>query len=119
MPVSDSYREYVVDQLRSFGDAAARKMFGGIGLFRDGLMFGLIADDVFYLKVDDSNRGDYEREGMGPFRPWEKSIVMSYYQVPEEVLEDPETLKIWAKISFAIAQRKAAGKAKKGNRKKS
>lgn len=117
MTVSDSYRDYVLDQLRSSGDTVARKMFGGIGLFRNGLMFGLIADDVLYFKVDGTNRDDYQRAGMEPFRPFEKSITMSYYQVPLEVVEDPETLKVWAEESFAIAQRKAAGKAQTGTKK--
>jgi DNA transformation protein len=117
VPVSDGYLEYVIDQLGAFGDTTPRRMFGGVGLFRDGLMFGLIAGDVFYLKVDDTNRGDYEGAGMEPFRPWEKSIVMSYYQVPEEVLEDLETLRTWAERSFAVARRKAAEKGQKRKKK--
>jgi DNA transformation protein len=117
VPVSDSYLQYVIDQLGAFGETATRKMFGGVGLFRDGLMFGLIADDVLYLKVNDANRGDYVEAGMEPFRPWEKSIVMSYYQVPEEVLEDLEALGTWAKKAFAVARRKAAEKGKKKRKK--
>ena len=59
MSVSDEFLEFVVDQLSSWGGVTARKMFGGAGLYRDGKMFGLIADDVAYLKVDDSNRPEF------------------------------------------------------------
>jgi DNA transformation protein len=113
MPITNSYLDYVLDQLRPFGETTARRMFGGAGLFRDNLMFGLIADDVLYFKVDDSNRPDYETKGMEPFRPWEKSPVISYFQVPIEVLEDSETLHEWAKKALAIARQKAKEKAKK------
>lgn len=56
MAVSNDYLEYIVDQLLAWGEVTVRKMFGGAGLYRDGKMFGLVADDVVYLKVDDSNR---------------------------------------------------------------
>jgi DNA transformation protein len=90
-------------------------MFGGVGLFQDGLMFGLIADDVLYFKVDDSNRGDYQKAGMGPFRPRKKSPAISYYQVPIDVLEDRETLAQWAHRSFAVARQKARDKQKRAS----
>ena len=98
MAISEGYLEFALDQLRSFGNVTAKKMFGGAGLYFEGVMFGLIADDVLYLKVDDSNRADYVAEGMGPFRPLseKKSQVMSYYEVPLEVLESEEALRQWA-----------------------
>jgi len=112
MPISDSYLAYVLDQLSSLGDVTAKRMFGGVGLFRDGLMFGLIADYVLYLQVDDSNRGTYQAVGMRPFRPGEKSPVMPYYQVPVGVMEDKETLVTWAQKSLFIATEKAKKKRK-------
>ena len=62
-------------------------MFGGAGLYHDGLFFGLIDDDALYLKVDDSNRIDFEARGKGPFRPFpdRPEAVMNYYEVPGEV----------------------------------
>lgn len=59
MAVSDEFIEYVIDQLAAWGEVSARRMFGGAGLYCDGMMFGLIADDVAYLKADDSNREDF------------------------------------------------------------
>ena len=109
MPVSDEFLEYVLDQLSDWGQVSARKMFGGAGLYCDGKMFGLIADDVAYLKVDDSNRDDFEMAGSSAFNPYpekDKSIVMSYYEIPVDVLENPDELIEWAKKSLTIARRK-------------
>ena len=87
------YLEYVLEQLEGLGEVTPRKMFGGAGLYRDGKMFGLIADDVAYLKVDDSNREAFERAGSSPFKPYaDKATVMSYYEIPPDVLEEPGEL---------------------------
>jgi DNA transformation protein len=108
MPVSDEYLMYVVEQLTCVGHVHPRRMFGGAGLYCDGLFFGLVADDVLYFKVDDSNRADYEAEGMGPFQPYpDKSYVMQYYEVPVDILESPPTLRDWAAKALAVARRKA------------
>lgn len=109
MPVSDEFLEYVLDQLSGWSRVSARRMFGGAGLYCDGLMFGLIADDVAYLKVDDSNREDFEKAGSSAFNPYpekDKSIVMSYYEIPTDVLENPDQLAEWAGKSLTIAQKK-------------
>ena len=102
MAVSQEYLDYIMDQLRSFGPVRTRRMFGGAGLYLQDVFFGLIADDVLYLKVDDSNRNDYLSRDMGPFRPF-GSYEMSYYEVPVDVLEDPDDLAQWAKKSMTIA----------------
>ena len=109
MPVSDEFIEYVIDQLSTWADVSARKMFGGAGLYCDGVMFGLIADDIAYLKVDDSNRQDFERAGSCPFNPYPdkaKTIVMSYYEIPVDILEDRDQLAAWADRSLEIARKK-------------
>ena len=108
MSVSDEYLTYVVDQLECRGPVQSRRMFGGAGLYFDGLFFGLIADDVLYFKVDGSNRSDYEAAGMGPFCPFpDKPYVMQYYEVPIEVLENRDTLRDWAQKALYVAERKA------------
>ena len=107
MPLSDEFLTYVLDQLSPWGDVTARKMFGGAGLYRNGKMFGLVADDVAYLKVDDSNREDFEGAGSSPFKPYpDKPATMSYFEVPPEVLEKPEELIRWAERSLAIQKGK-------------
>ncbi len=112
MAVSDEFLTYVLDQLGCVGCVESRRMFGGAGIYFDGLFFALIADDVLYFKVGDSNRSDYEDAGMEPFRPFaDKPNVMSYYEVPIEVLENKGRLQEWAQKALTIA---AASKDKKG-----
>ena len=84
-------------------------MFGGVGLYCDGLFFGLIDDDTLYMKVSDATRGEYEARGMKPFRPYadKPDVSMAYFTVPVDVLDDAEELVAWARRSVAIA---AAGK---------
>ena len=109
MPVSDEFVDYVIDQLAGWGQVSARRMFGGAGLYCDGAMFGLIADDVAYLKVDDSNREDFVKAGSSAFNPFPekaKSIVMPYYEIPADVLEDRELLGKWAERALAVARKK-------------
>ena len=67
MSSTQAFAESVIFRLGAYGAASARRMFGGFGIFVDGVMIGLIADDVLYLKADDINKGDFEAAGMGPF----------------------------------------------------
>lgn len=90
-------------------------MFGGVGIYAGRLFFALIADDTLYFKVDDSTRGDFEARGMGPFRPYgADGEAMQYYQVPEELLEDPEALRPWAEGAIAVARRAKGRRARRG-----
>jgi DNA transformation protein len=83
----------------------ARPMFGGVGIYSGELFFALIADDTLYFKVDQSTRPEFEARGMGPFRPFGNAGgPMQYYQLPEDLLEDPEALRPWAEKAVAIAR---------------
>ncbi|HAK58914.1 MAG TPA: competence protein TfoX [Nitrospiraceae bacterium] len=115
MPVTQGYIDYVLDQLAALGPVDAKRMFGGVGLYSGGSFFGLIAADVLYFKVDESTRSGYESAGMGPFRPYGKdSYAMQYYEVPADVLEDPDQLQQWAEGAISVAkQKQASGKRKK------
>jgi DNA transformation protein len=109
MVVSDEFLDYVIDQLAGWSEVSARRMFGGAGLYCDGVMFGLIADDVAYLKVDDSNRDDFIKAGSSAFNPYPektKTYEMSYYEIPADVLEDAELLGEWAERALAVARKK-------------
>ncbi|MEK6288339.1 MAG: TfoX/Sxy family protein [Acidobacteriota bacterium] len=111
MPVSEEYLDYVVDQLGCVGEIVSKRMFGGVGLYRDGLFFGLIAGDALYFKVDDDNRRDYEAAGAKPFQPYgEESYSMGYYEVPVDVLEDVDQLRVWALGAVGAAERKASSR---------
>ena len=108
MPVSDEYLTYVIDQLECLGPIQSRRMFGGAGLYFEGLFFAVVADDILYFKVDESNRTDYEAAGMGPFQPFpDRHAVMQYYEVPIDVLENRNTLRDWAGKAVRVAERKA------------
>jgi len=89
-------------------------MFGGVGIYSGNAFFALIAHDTLYLKVDDSTRPEFEARGMSPFRPYgEDGEVMGYYELPHELLEDPDLLGPWADKAVAVAHRK---KGKRGRR---
>ena len=104
MSVSRQYQDYVIEQLSTVGYVTAKKMFGGVGLYADGIFFALIANDTLYQKVDETNRLDYESAGMDAFRPYpDKTRSMQYYEVPLEVLEGGEMLTDWARKSIAVA----------------
>lgn len=114
MPNSREFVAYLVDRLGPLGDVRARAMFGGHGLYLDGLMFALVASDTLYLKVDDENRDRYHAVGLEPFKPSEdKPMTMSYYPLAEEVFEDQDSLIEWAREAFAAAMR---GRRKSGPR---
>jgi len=107
MAVSDDFLAYILDQVSAWGDVTVRKMFGGAGLYRDGKMFGLVADNVLYLKVDDTNRDKYVAAGSAPFKPYpDKPAIQSYFEIPPDILEDPEVLIEWAKESLSVQKKR-------------
>src|SRR6188508_100410 len=92
MAVSNDFRDFVLEQLATAGRVTPRAMFGGVGLYLDGLFFALIDDDTLYFKTDDSNRARFEQAGSRPFCPFpdRPDQAMAYWQVPAEVLEDAD-----------------------------
>ena len=113
----DEFLEHVQTTLAKLGVVTARKMFGGLGLYCDGTFFALIADDVLYLKVDDTNRADYEELGYEAFQPFpDKPGRMNYYEIPSQVLQEPRAAVRWARKSVEIALKNP--KRKKGAKKK-
>ena len=89
-------------------------MFGGVGLYAGDLFFGILAADTLYLKVDASNRREYEAKDMRAFQPYAgRPMTMSYYQVPASVLEDGEELARWAQASARVAASAAPRKTRR------
>jgi DNA transformation protein and related proteins len=106
LAVTDAFKSFVLDQLDELGDVVPRSMFGGVGLYCRGVFFGIIARDVLYLKVDESNRADYERARMKPFKPYaDRAGTMQYYAVPIGVLESSSELVGWARKAVSVASR--------------
>jgi DNA transformation protein and related proteins len=100
------FTDYVLEQLEPFGGVTARRMFGGQGLFKGGLMFAIISDGELFFKVDDSNRPDFEAINSQPFtydKKGGKTASLSYWYVPEEIIEDTDDLKEWAGKAYAVA----------------
>jgi len=94
-------------------------MFGGVGIYSGDLFFALIGNDTLYLKVDDSNRPDFVAVGMGPFRPFgEGGEVMQYYEIPADVLEEPEALKDWVERAIEVARRARRTRKSPGKKRK-
>ena len=97
MPATKAFLDLVLEKLSPLEGVTGKSMFGGFGVFHEGEMFGLISNDVLYLKADDSNRNDYVSLGSNQYKP------MPYFRVPDEVSETPETLREWAQKSVIIA----------------
>ena len=109
MSVSDSFRDFALEQLGRVTPVTARRMFGGVGIYAGGLFFALMDNNRLYFKVDDSNRPDFEAAGMGPFRPSDQDgATMQYYEVPPDLLEDADALGRWVTEAIAVARRKRA-----------
>ena len=111
MSKKPAFVEFVLDQLSGITGVRAQAMFGGTGLYRNDLFFGIIHWDVFYLKVNDDTRAVFQRAGMKPFKPYAgRPMTMGYYEVPLAVLENPQDLAVWAERAVAVA---ASGRPKR------
>ena len=110
-----AFAEYVVEMMASVGPVTVKSMFGGYGIYLDGLMFGLIADRVLYLKVDKESTADFEAKGLIAFTYYKqnKPFKMSYYEAPETALEDADEMNLWANKGYCAALRAAASKGSK------
>lgn len=108
------FTDYLNEVFEKFGTVQARKMFGGYGLYHDGVMFGLIADEQLYLKADTDTAHYFQNKGLEQFTYTKtgKLIKMSYFLAPEEIFEDRDEAAIWAHRSFEVAfrQQRAATK---------
>lgn len=99
--------------LQAVGDARARAMFGGFGIYLDDVIVGLIAWDRLFFRVGDGNLADYRRAGSAPFT-YEgrggKPVEMAYREVPAEVQAEPRRLAEWAVKARAASLAARAGK---------
>ena len=98
---ADSFKDYVIEQLRGVPSLAARPMFGSHGLYSGDVFFGIISIGRFYLKTGPGNREQFLSRGAKPFRPNAKQLIKNYYEVPAEILENFELLTAWAGQSIS------------------
>jgi DNA transformation protein len=99
--------EYLKEMFQEFGAVSARRMFGGHGIFFDGVMIGLVAKNALYLKADSVSAPTFQEHGLLQFMypKGEKMVGMSYYLAPEEALEDPTEMRQWAQLAYEAALR--------------
>jgi DNA transformation protein and related proteins len=107
--------EFIHDLFQPFGAVTVRRMFGGAGLFADGVMFGLVSGGQIYLKADATTVTCFEREQCEPFEYSTKNgkrTLTSYWRLPDRLYDDADELAQWAKQALATARWGAAVKPK-------
>jgi DNA transformation protein and related proteins len=111
MVASDSFAEFLREQLAPLGRVSMRRMFGKTGVFCDGVMFGIVTEDTLYLRVDDHNRATFKEAAAFPPLNYQKkgnTIDLAFWRVPERLIDEPDELVGWARAALAAARRIAA-----------
>ena len=122
MVASDSFAEFLREQLAPLGRVTMRRMFGKTGVFCDGLMFGMVTDDTLYFRVDGHNRAAFKEAESFPPLNYEKkgrTIDLSFWRAPERLLDEPDEFVSWARTALAAARRVAAKRERTAPRRKS
>lgn len=106
MGFDQEFRRYVEVKLSVVLPIRTKAMFGGVGIYGNDLFFALIAENKLYFKVGNLNRSDFETAGMEPFFPYDSPSPMGYYELPPDLLDRPEELKVWIDKALAVAETK-------------
>ena len=120
MTASDTFAEFLREQLAPLGPIAMRRMFGKTGVFCDGVMLGMVRDNTLYFRVDELNKETFKEARSFPPLDYEKkgaSIDLSFWRVPERLFDEPDELVTWAQAALAAARRVAARRAPSPRRK--
>ncbi len=113
MANSPDFIEHVLELMRTTGRSSARAMFGGHGLYLDGLIVAIVIEDVLYLKTDDETRPAYLKRHLDPFSYTTKdgkAYAMSYHRAPDEAVEGPDAMREWLRPALGAALRNAQKK---------
>src|SRR5438552_16189220 len=122
MVASDSFAEFLREQLAPLGRVTMRGMFGKTGVFCDGVMLGMVTENTLYFRVDEENRVIFREAEAFPPLNYEKKghiIDLSFCRVPERLFDEPEELVAWARAALAAALRVAATRERKAPSRKS
>ena len=105
MKKNSEFIEFLNETFEEFGLIYARKMFGGYGIYHDGVMFGLVEKNTLYLKADETTQKFFESKGLSQFQYDRagKAVKMSYYRAPEEVFDDRGKAVVWARRAYKVA----------------
>ena len=111
---------FVQELLEGWAPVSARRMFGGHGLYHEGLMFAIVMDQRLYLKADEVNRPEFEALGLGPFTyaMKGKEVALSYWAAPDEIFDEPSEAVLWARSAWDAALRGHLAKAQAISRSK-
>ena len=120
MSTSPDYLDYLRELFAPLGSIRTRRMFGGAGVYCDEVFFALVIDDILFLKTDEQNRADFEREGLEPFcyESEGRRITLSYYRAPDEALDSTALMQPWAHSAMGAALRAKQAKTPGRKRKK-
>jgi DNA transformation protein len=121
MTASDSFAEFLSDQLAPLGRITMRRMFGKTGVFCDGFMLGMVRDNTLYFRVDDDNRAALKEAEAFPPLNYEKkggTIDLSFWRAPERLFDEPDELVTWGRAALAAARRVAARREPAARRRK-
>jgi DNA transformation protein len=105
--------DYIQELFAAFGPVSVRRMFGGAGVWADGLMIAIVNDGAIFLKTDAESSAAFAREGCKPFAYTKKDgehRLTSYWRVTDRLYDDPEELAVWARAALRVAQTKHASK---------
>jgi DNA transformation protein and related proteins len=122
MVASDSFAEFLRDQLAPLGRVTMRRMFGKTGVFCDGVMFGMVTENTLYFRVDDQNREAFKEVESFPPLNYSKqgnTIDLSFWRAPERLFDEPDELVAWARVALAAARRVAAKRGRAAPQRKS
>jgi DNA transformation protein len=111
MVASNTFAEFLQEQLAPLGRVTVRRMFGKSGVFCDGVMFAMVTENTLYVRVDDQNRATFaEAEAFPPlnYAKQGSTIDLSFWRVPERLFDEPDELVAWAQAALAAARRVAA-----------
>jgi len=99
--------DYAIELLGPFGTVSTRAMFGGHGIYLDGVLFAIVTQDALWLKGDAINRSEFEAAGCAPFSYARsgKTVVTSFFQAPADAMESPQAMIPWARSAYAAALR--------------
>lgn len=110
--MKSSLAGYVTEQLEFLGRISNRAIFGGVGIFFEERLLGIVIEDKLYLHTDKSNLDDYAARGMPQFKPYPNAfdLTTDHHQVPPDIVDDPQQLKQWGERALVAAVESARQK---------
>ncbi len=116
MAASEQFKAFLAELLEPLGPVVFKRLFSGEGISLSGVTFAFVMGQTLYLRVDDDSRPAFEDAGMEPFAydtRRKRVTVRAFYAMPEDLYEDADEFRDWARAALAAAQAAARDKAAK------